>query len=90
MRAAGLRLPILTLFLAAFGTVPGRGDEVLLLETADWVPTASVLTVPTSYVLATAAVQQTADRTRISFTSRGGIDLKGVDGTWELFEVAAG
>ena len=40
-------------------------------------------------VLATTAVQQAADRSTVMFTSRGLVDLKGIDGTWELFAVAA-
>ncbi|MFO0891827.1 MAG: hypothetical protein U0790_22155 [Isosphaeraceae bacterium] len=60
MRATGWRWPILALCTMVFGTFPARGDEVLFLETADWVPTTSVLTVPTSYLLATSAVVPTS------------------------------
>jgi class 3 adenylate cyclase len=40
-------------------------------------------------VLATTAVQQAADRSTATFASCGAVDLKGIDGTWELFAVAA-
>jgi hypothetical protein len=51
MRLIGLRLPILALLALAAGTPPGRA-QVLYLETADWVRPASVLAVPTAYVVA--------------------------------------
>ncbi len=51
MRLIGLRLPILAVLALASGTLPGRA-QVLYLETADWVPTASVLALPTAYVVA--------------------------------------
>jgi hypothetical protein len=51
MRSIGLRLPILAVLVLASSSVPTRA-QVLYLETADWVPTASVLALPTSYVVA--------------------------------------
>ena len=51
MRLIGLRLPILAMIVLASSLVPGRADEVLYLETVDWVPTASVLALPTAYVV---------------------------------------
>ena len=51
MRSIGLRLPILAMIVLASSSVPGSADEVLYLETADWVPTASVLALPTAYVV---------------------------------------
>jgi hypothetical protein len=60
MRASGLRLPILALLTLALGTAPGRADELVFLETANWIPTASVLTVPTSSLLATTTIVPTS------------------------------
>ncbi|MGA7497658.1 MAG: carboxypeptidase regulatory-like domain-containing protein [Isosphaeraceae bacterium] len=51
MRLIGLRLPILAVLMLASSSVPTRA-QVLYLETADWLPTASVLALPTSYVVA--------------------------------------
>ena len=51
MRLIGLRLPILAVLVLASSSVPTRA-QVLYLETADWLPTASVLALPTSYVVA--------------------------------------
>ncbi len=51
MRLIGLRLPILAVLALAPGWVPARA-QVLYMETADWMPTASLLAVPTSYVVA--------------------------------------
>jgi len=51
MRLIGLRLPILAVLVLALSSVPTRA-QVLYLGTADWVPTASVLALPTSYVVA--------------------------------------
>ena len=51
MRLIGLRLPILAVLALALSCVPIRA-QVLYLETADWVPSASVLALPTSYVVA--------------------------------------
>src|SRR3954451_21574047 len=51
MRSIGLRLPILAMLVLASSPVPGRADEVLYLETADWIPTSSVLALPTAYVV---------------------------------------
>ena len=51
MRLIGLRLPILAVMVLASSSVPTRA-QVLYLETADWLPTASVLALPTSYVVA--------------------------------------
>jgi len=51
MRSIGLRLPILAALVLALSSMPTRA-QVLYLETADWVPTASVLALPTSYVVA--------------------------------------
>jgi hypothetical protein len=51
MRMIGLRLPILAVLVLASGSVPSRA-QVLYLETADWLPTASVMALPTSYVVA--------------------------------------
>jgi len=51
MRLIGLRLPILAVLMLAMSSVPARA-QVLYLETADWVPTASVLALPASYVVA--------------------------------------
>ena len=60
MRSIGLRLPILAMIILAssFRAHPGTG--VLYLETADWIPTASVLALPTSYVVAGAYVVPTS------------------------------
>src|SRR3954447_15709170 len=60
MRAIGLRLPILAMITLALSCAPARAQEVLYLETADWVPTASVLAIPTSYVTTSAYVVPTA------------------------------
>lgn len=60
MCAARLRFPILVLCLMALGSGPTRGDDVYFVETADWVPTASIVTVPTSYVLTPSVVVPTA------------------------------
>ena len=60
MRAIGLRLPILAMIILAVSSAPARAQEVLYLETADWIPTASVLAVPTSYVAAAAYVVPTS------------------------------
>ncbi len=51
MRLIGLRLPILAVLMLAVSSVSARA-QVLYLETSDWVPTASVLALPTSYVVA--------------------------------------
>jgi hypothetical protein len=51
MRLIGLRLPILAVLMLASSSVPTRA-QVLYLETVDWLPTASVLALPTSYVVA--------------------------------------
>ena len=51
MRLIGLRLPIWAVLLLAAGSVPAQA-QVLYMETADWMPTASVLALPTSYVVA--------------------------------------
>ena len=51
MRLIGSRLPILAVLVLAVSSVPSRA-QVLYLETADWIPTASVLALPTSYVVA--------------------------------------
>jgi hypothetical protein len=50
MRLLGLRLPTLAVLFLAFGATSGRA-QVLYLETADWVPTASVMALPTAYVM---------------------------------------
>ena len=60
MRAIGLRLPILAMIILALSSAPARAQEVLYLETADWIPTVSVLAVPTSYVAAAAYVVPTS------------------------------
>src|SRR5262249_9740636 len=54
MRSIGHRLPILAMTILTLCCAPARSQEVLYLQTADWIPTASVLTVPTSYVAASA------------------------------------
>src|SRR5271157_3921044 len=51
MRLIGLRLPILAVLVLALSSMPTRA-QVLYLETAGWVPTTSVLALPTSYVVA--------------------------------------
>ena len=51
MRLIGLRLPILAVLVLAAGSVRSQA-QVLYMETADWMPTASVLALPTSYVVA--------------------------------------
>jgi hypothetical protein len=52
MRSIGWRLPILAMSVLLLNRAQARGQEVLYLEAADWIPTASVLTMPTSYVAA--------------------------------------
>jgi hypothetical protein len=59
MRATGLRLALLAILTLTLGTAQTRADEVFFLETSTWIPTASVLTVPTSSWLATTAVVPT-------------------------------
>jgi hypothetical protein len=60
MRAIGWRLPILAMIILALSSAPARAQEVLYLETADWIPTATALAVPTSYVAAAAYVVPTS------------------------------
>jgi hypothetical protein len=60
MRLIGLRLPILAVLVLAMSSVPTRAAEVLYLERADWVPTVSVLAVPTSYVVGGSIVAPTS------------------------------
>ena len=60
MRSIGRRLPILAMTILALSCAPARAQEVLYLETADWVPTASVLAIPTSYVTTSAYVVPTS------------------------------
>lgn len=52
MRSIGWRLPILAITILTLSFNRARGQEVLYLETADWIPTASALAVPTSYLTA--------------------------------------
>ena len=59
MRLIGWPLPILAGLLLALGSVPGRA-QVLYLETSDWIPTASVLALPTSYVVGSTYVLPTS------------------------------
>lgn len=60
MRSIGYRLPILAALALPLvldsGWVPANAAEVVYLETVDWVPAFSVVTVPTSYVAATSFV----------------------------------
>src|SRR5262249_49806830 len=60
MRLMGRRLPILAMTILVLCCAPALSQEVLYLETADWVPTASVLAVPTSYVAASTYVIPTS------------------------------
>lgn len=60
MRLIGLRLPILAVLVLASSSVPTRAAEVFYLETAGWVPTVSVLAVPTSYVVGGSIVAPTS------------------------------
>ena len=55
----GRPLPILAFIVLAVGSLPTKAAEVLYLETVDWVPTARVLAVPTSYVIASSYVVPT-------------------------------
>ena len=61
MRSIGWRLPILAMSILSLNRAQARAQEVLYLEAADWIPTASVLTMPTSYVAAGAYVFPTSD-----------------------------
>jgi hypothetical protein len=60
MRSIRLRLPILAMTVLASSFVPTRAAEVLYLDTVNWIPTASVLTLPTSYVVASSYVVPTS------------------------------
>ena len=60
MRSIGWRLPILAMSILSLNRAQARAQEVLYLETADWIPTASVLSMPTSYVAAGPAVFPTS------------------------------
>ena len=60
MRSIGWRLPILAMSILSLNRAQARAQEVLYLEAADWIPTASVLTMPTSYVAAGAYVFPTS------------------------------
>ena len=60
MRSIGWRLPILAMSILSPNRAQARAQEVLYLEAADWIPTASVLTMPTSYVAAGAYVFPTS------------------------------
>ena len=54
MRAIGWSLPILAMSILSLNCAQVRAQEVLYLEAADTISTASVLTMPTSYVAARA------------------------------------
>ncbi len=60
MRSIGWSLPILAMSILSLNRAQARAQEVLYLEAADWIPTASVLTMPTSYVAAGAYVFPTS------------------------------
>ena len=60
MRSIGWRLLILAMSILSLNCAQARAQEVLYLEAADWIPTASVLTMPTSYVAAGAYVFPTS------------------------------
>jgi hypothetical protein len=60
MRLIGLRLPILAVLVLALSSVPSQAAEVLYLETAGWVPTVSLLAVPTTYVVGGSIVAPTS------------------------------
>ena len=60
MRSIGWSLPILAMSILSLNCAQARAQEVLYLEAADWIPTASVLTMPTSYVAAGAYVFPTS------------------------------
>ena len=55
-----LRLPILAISILSLNRAQARAQEVLYLEAADWIPTASVLTMPTSCMAAGAYVFPTS------------------------------
>ena len=52
MRSIGWRLPILAMSILSLNRAQARAQEVLYREAADWIPTASVLTMPTSCMAA--------------------------------------
>ena len=54
MRSIGWSLPVLAMSILSLNRAQVRAQEVLYLEAADTIPTASVLTMPTSYVAARA------------------------------------
>ena len=60
MRSIGWRLPILAMSILSLNRAQARAQEVLYLEAVDWIPTASVLSMPTSYVAAGPAVFPTS------------------------------
>ncbi len=60
MRAIGWSLPILAMSILSLNCAQARAQEVLYLEAADTISTASVLTMPTSYVAARAYVFPTS------------------------------
>ena len=60
MRSIGWSLPVLAMSILSLNRAQARAQEVLYLEAADWIPTASVLTMPTSYVAAGAYVFPTS------------------------------
>ena len=60
MRAIGWRLPILAMSILSLNCAQARAQEVLYLEAADWIPTASVLRMPASCVAAGAYVFPTS------------------------------
>jgi Carboxypeptidase regulatory-like domain len=60
MRSIGWRLRILAMSILSLNRAQVRAQEVLYLEAADWIPTASVLTMPTSYVATGAYVFPTS------------------------------
>ena len=60
MGSIGRRLLILAGSILSLNRPQARAQEVLYLEAADWIPTASVLTMPTSYVTAGTYVFRTS------------------------------
>ena len=60
MRSIGWRLPILAISILSLNRAQARAQEVLYWEAADWIPTASVLTMPTSCMAAGAYVFPTS------------------------------
>ena len=60
MRSIGWSLPVLAMSILSLNCAQARAQEVLYLQAADWIPTASVLTMPTSYMAAGAYVFPTS------------------------------